>query len=75
MQALSAFLDEKKANIKSETTEHFSNKMVVSRSASADAKYTAGVVGVIGTGTTIPVSVLTWIGGAVVGVMGQMSGN
>lgn len=75
VEALSAFLDEKKANIKSETTEHFSNKMVVSRSASADAKYTAGVVGVIGTGTTIPVSVLTWIGGAVVGVMGQMSGN
>ena len=72
-EASESFFAEEKARVKSDTTRHFSNKLAVSRSASADAKYTAGVVGVIGTGATIPVSVLTWIGGAAIGVMGQMS--
>ncbi len=68
----SAFITPETAVVKRESIEHFDNTMAVSRSASADAAYTAGVVGVIGTGVTIPVSVVSWIGGAVVGVMSQM---
>ena len=53
-------------------TQVLGNKMSVSRSAAADAASTAAVAGLVGTVVTIPVSVLTWIGGAVVGVMAQM---
>ena len=48
------------------------NTMEVTRSAKADAAATAAVAGAIGTGVTIPVSVATWIGGAVTGVMAQV---
>jgi len=48
------------------------NTMEVTLSAKADAAATAAVAGAIGTGVTIPVSVATWIGGAVTGVMAQV---
>lgn len=54
-------------------TQVFGNKMSVSCSAAADAASTAAVAGLVGTVVTVPVSVLTWIGGAVVGAMAQMN--
>ncbi len=52
--------------------QELNNTMEVSRSAAADAASTAAVAGMIGTAVTIPVSVATWVGGAVVGVMGAV---
>ena len=46
----------------------FGTTMSVSRSAAADAASTAAVAGLIGTVVTIPVSVVTWIGGAAMGI-------
>ncbi|MBR1403656.1 MAG: hypothetical protein IJ558_05715 [Treponema sp.] len=46
----------------------YDNTMSVERSASADAASTAAVAGVIGTVVTIPVSAVTWVGGAASGI-------
>lgn len=46
----------------------YDNTMSVERSASADAASTAAVAGVIGTAVTIPVSAVTWVGGAASGI-------
>ena len=56
----------------SETTQTYDNTISVERSA-ADANSTAATVGLIGTVVTVPVSVVTWIGGAAFGIMGQVS--
>ena len=51
----------------------YDNTMSVERSSKADAASTAAVGGVVGTVVTIPVSVATWVGGAVVGVYSSIN--
>lgn len=51
----------------------YDNTMSVERSSKADAASTAAVGGVIGTVVTIPVSVTTWVGGAVLGVYSSIN--
>ena len=46
----------------------YDNTMSVERSAKADAASTAATAGLIGTIVTIPISVVSWLGGAFVGV-------
>lgn len=53
----------------------YDNTMSVERSASADAASTAAVAGLIGTGVTIPVSVVTWVGGAAAGIYIDIMGS
>ncbi len=66
------FVSEDMVHVKRSVVDTYDNSMSVSRSASADATYTSGVVGVIGTGVTIPVSCITWVGGFAVAIIGQM---
>lgn len=49
----------------------YDNTMSVERSASKDAASTAAVAGLVGTAVTIPVSVLSWVGGAAAGIYMQ----
>lgn len=70
----SAHITPENAHVTRTASERFDNTLSVTRSASADAKYTAGVAGLIGTATTIPVSVLTWVGGAAFGIYAQTQG-
>ena len=67
-ETAAAYLSRESAVVTRETTFHVDNQLSVQRSAAADAAYTAGIVGLIGTGVTIPVSVITWGGGALVGL-------
>lgn len=53
----------------------FDTSMSVERSAAADAASTAALAGLIGTAVTIPVSGLSWVGGAAVGVYGEVMAN
>ncbi|MCR5725319.1 MAG: hypothetical protein K6G80_09570 [Treponema sp.] len=46
----------------------YDNTLSVERSAAADANSTAATIGLVGTIITVPVSVITWICGAAVGV-------
>lgn len=46
----------------------YTNKLSVKRSAIADANATTAVIGLVGTIITVPVSVITWIGGAAAGI-------
>ena len=68
----STFVNEDNAVNFSQYSMDYTNEMSVARSAKADAEYTAGVVGLVGTGLTIPIAGLSWIGGAAVGVMTQI---
>ncbi len=70
--SLNTFITDSNIVTKRDTHIALTNKLSVSMSASADAEYTAGVVGLIGTGLTIPISGLTWIGGAAVGIASQI---
>ncbi len=56
----------------SEEKLSFDNSISVGRSVTADAAATASVVGLVGTVITIPVSVVTWIGGAAAGIYVNM---
>lgn len=58
-------------------TEHFSydNSLSVERSISADANATASVVGWVGTAITVPVSAITWVGGAAFGLYSSIMGS
>lgn len=51
----------------------FDNTMSVSLSSKADAASTAATANIIGTAVTIPISVVTWVGGAAIGVVGGIS--
>ena len=57
-----------------EVAEHmeYDNTMSVKRSSKADAASTAATGGLIGTVVTIPVSVTSWVGGAVFGIAAQL---
>lgn len=54
--------------------EHYEydNSKSVSLSAKADAASTSAMAGLVGTVVTIPVSAVTWVGGAVFGAYGKM---
>ena len=67
------FITKENVEVTRDTTQTIKNEVSVSRSASADAAYTSGIVGVLGTVLTIPVSVVTWVGGAAFGIAGTMS--
>ncbi|MBQ9622794.1 MAG: hypothetical protein IJR39_05595 [Treponema sp.] len=49
----------------------YDNSMSVERSAKADAASTAAFAGLIGTAVTIPVSAVSWVGGAAAGIYAQ----
>lgn len=51
----------------------FDNTMSVSLSSKADAASTAATANIIGTAVTIPISVVTWVGGAAIGIVGGIS--
>lgn len=53
----------------------YDNSISVSMSAAADANATAAVVGLAGTIVTVPVSAVTFVGGAVAGVYTNVVGN
>lgn len=49
----------------------YDQSISVERSAAADAASTAAFAGMVGTAVTIPVSVITWVGGAATGIYAQ----
>ena len=51
----------------------FDNTMSVSLSSKADAASTATTANIIGTAVTIPISAITWVGGAAIGICGSIS--
>lgn len=51
----------------------YDNTLSVSRSAAADADATTSVIGLAGTVSTIPVSAVTWVGGAAYGIWASSS--
>lgn len=53
----------------------FDNSISVARSAKADANSTASVIGLVGTIVTVPVSAVTWVGGAVFGIYMMVTQN
>ncbi len=63
-----AFITKKNAVVVSRVSRDYTNTMSVQRSAQADAAYTAGVAGLIGTGVTIPVAGLSWVAGFAAGI-------
>ncbi len=71
-ESADAYLTPENSHVTRSYREEIPNELSVARSAAADAAYTAGVVGVIGTGVTIPVGVVSWIGGAAAGIASQM---
>lgn len=66
-----AFTDQAQVRITDKTVAEYDTELSVARSAKADAASTMAVASLIGTVVTIPVSVVTWIGGAVFGVYAQ----
>ena len=63
--------DEKSEKITAIEHQEYDNTMSVSLSAKADAASTSATANLIGTGITIPVSVITWLGGAAYGIYMQ----
>lgn len=51
----------------------FDNTISVSLSSKADAASTAATANIIGTAVTIPISAITWVGGAAIGICGSIS--
>lgn len=51
----------------------FDNTMSISLSSKADAASTAATANIIGTAVTIPISAITWVGGAAIGICGSIS--
>lgn len=51
----------------------FDNTMSVSLSSKADAASTAATANIIGTAVTIPISAITWVGGAAIGICGSIN--
>lgn len=51
----------------------FDNTMSVSLSSKSDAASTAATANIIGTAVTIPISAITWVGGAAIGICGSIS--
>lgn len=64
-----------KVQVYGETRTSYDDKISVKMSAAADASSTAAVVGMVGTGITVPVSVITWIGGAAAGIYSSAMGK
>ena len=62
---------ERLKKVVSEDKFEYDNTLSVNLSAKADANQTASTVGVIGTIITVPVSVVSWIGGAAYGIYAQ----
>lgn len=70
-----AVLTDNKANIFDEQHSKYDTSISVSRSATADANSTAAVIGLVGTIVTVPISVITWVGGAAAGVYANVTGT
>lgn len=51
----------------------FDNTMSISLSSKADAASTAATANIIGTAVAIPISAITWVGGAAIGICGSIS--
>ena len=68
-------LEENEVKVYDVVRESFDNSISVSRSAAADANSTAAVIGLVGTGVTVPVSVITWGGGAAAGIYMSIMGK
>ena len=58
----------KEVKVLAEQTLEYDNTISVERSAAADANSTSATIGMVGTVVTVPVSAISWVGGAAVGV-------
>ena len=63
--------DKKEVKILAEETLEYDNTISIERSVSADAASTSATIGMVGTIITVPVSAITWVGGAAAGIYGQ----
>ena len=70
-----SLLSDNNVKVYDEQHSHYDNSMSVSMSAKADANSTAAVVGLVGTVITVPVSAITWVGGAAIGIYSNVVGN
>ena len=68
VEAFSNTIDQNGNVVNTKQSYSYDNSISVKRSISADANATASVIGVAGTALTIPVSAVTWVGGAVFGM-------
>ncbi len=62
------FKENNTVKVLSEEEFVYDNTLSVKKSASADAALTASVVGVVGSVVSVPISGVTWLGGAVYGI-------
>ena len=69
----STFVNDDNAVNVSRVAMDYTNEMSVARSAKADAEYTAGVVGLVGTGLTIPIAGLSWVAGFAGGIASKVA--
>ncbi len=69
----STFVNDDNAVNVSRVAKDYTNEMSVARSAKADAEYTAGVVGLVGTGLTIPIAGLSWVAGFAGGIASKVA--
>ncbi len=75
VESISNGIDQQGNLIKTKQTYSYDNSISVKRSISADANSTAAVIGVAGTALTIPVSAVTWVGGAVFGIYSEIANS
>ena len=68
-------LTDNEAKVSNEEHLSYDNSLSVERSISADANATASVVGWVGTAITVPVSAITWVGGAAFGLYSSIMGS
>ena len=72
VENITSGIDQEGNVVKTSQTYSYDNSISVKRSISADANATASVIGVAGTALTIPVSAVTWVGGAVFGLYSEI---
>ncbi|MBO7613521.1 MAG: hypothetical protein J6S81_06890, partial [Treponema sp.] len=72
VESITSGIDQEGNVVKTSQTYSYDNSISVTRSISADANATASVIGVAGTALTIPVSAVTWVGGAVLGMNSEI---
>ena len=71
-ETTNAFSDSaKQVKVLAEENYEYDNTLSVERTASADANATAATIGMVGTVVTVPVSAITWIGGAAFGIYAE----
>ena len=72
-ESAARYITKDNVEIKRQTVDHLTNTMSVNKSVEADAAYTAGVAGLIGTGVTIPVAAASWVVGFGSGIAAKVA--